>query len=272
MSYYHTKYVGFGKRVVGRGEDEQKLYAYLSSVAYGDTPQARQEKLNKFNLSKDWAIDSKLTTPDVVVMKNDKTKQIVHSVAGTRLSSTANRFRDLRSDLGIVLGLDRWGDRTKEVKSVVDSAKDKYKDNNHTLTGHSLGAKVSTNISRQTGLPAVVFNTGSSPLSAISDRIAKLFGRDHKDSKVTQYTTNQGMTIDPLSISGKLLGTANKTTEVSTVDPTKSNHHLGSFAVGAGRKKKPVVSKWIAHVKKYQAEHSCTYKEALSGASKSYNH
>jgi hypothetical protein len=117
-----------------------------------------------------------------------------------------------------------------------------------------------------------VFNTGSSPLSAISDRIAKLFGRDHKDSKVTQYTTNQGMTIDPLSISGKLLGTANKTTEVSTVDPTKSNHHLGSFAVGAGRKKKPVVSKWIAHVKKYQAEHSCTYKEALSGASKSYNH
>jgi hypothetical protein len=171
-----------------------------------------------------------------------------------------------------VLGLDRWGDRTKEVKSVVDSAKDKYKDYNHTLTGHSLGAKVSTNISRQTGLPAVVFNTGSSPLSAISDRIAKLFGRDHKDSKVTQYTTNQGMTIDPLSISGKLLGTANKTTEVSTVDPTKSNHHLGSFAVGAGRKKKPVVSKWIAHVKKYQAEHSCTYKEALSGASKSYNH
>ncbi len=38
--------------------------------------------------------------------------------------------------------------------------------------------------------------------AVISSRLMKLFGRDHKDSKVIHYTTYKGSTIDPLSVSG----------------------------------------------------------------------
>jgi hypothetical protein len=53
---------------------------------------------------------------------NPTIKEVVNSIAGTRPKSVANRFRDLRSDLGIVLGTDRYGERTSEVKAVVEAA------------------------------------------------------------------------------------------------------------------------------------------------------
>ena len=155
------------------------------------------------------------------------------------------------------------------------------------MSGHSLGAKVASNLSKETGLGATVFNKGSSPLSSVVDRITKLFGRDHKDSKITHYTTNKGGVIDPISLSTTLLGNDDITERAETVDESKDPHALGSFAIGAGRKKmqggcrcnsptqaeepkKKAASPWVSHVKAYAAKHNVSYKDALKGASASY--
>jgi hypothetical protein len=206
MSYYQIKYIGHGRKPLkGRGKAEQTRAAYLASVSYGENQAARDEKLRKFGLS-DWAIDNDLSTPDIAVIRNDKTKEIAHSIAGTRPKSIANRWRDARSDLGIIMGTDRYGKRTAEVKAVVDAAKKKYVDYSHEAYAHSLGGKVASNISKETGLKATVFNKGSSPLSSVVYHLSKLLGRDHQDSKITHYTTNRGSVVDPLSLSTTLLG------------------------------------------------------------------
>ena len=69
------------------------------------------------------------------------------------------------------------------------------------------------------------------------------------------------------------------------MDQTKDPHALGSFAIGAGKKKggcrcnsptkaeepkKKAHSPWVAHVKAYAAKHGVSYKDALKGASASY--
>ena len=286
---YRVKYLGYGrgKCLRGRGKEEQQKYAYLSSVAYGATPAERDAKLKKFNMADDWEVDHDASTPDVAVIHNSKTKQVVHAVTGTRIKSNEHRWRDLRSDLGIVLGTDRYGARTKQVGAVVQAARDKYKDYTHELSGHSLGGKVASNLSKSTGLGATVFNKGSSPLSSVVDRISKLFGRDHKDSKITHYTTNKGGVIDPISLSTTLLGNDGVTERAETVDQSKDPHALGSFAIGAGKKKmqggcrcnsptqakepkKKATSPWVSHVKAYAAKHGVSYKDALKGASASY--
>ena len=48
------------------------------------------------------------------------------------------------------------------------------------------------------------------------------------------------------------------------VEPRRSSRVR--MAVGSGR-----TSPWIDHVKGYQQEHNCSYKEALIGASKTYH-
>ena len=119
------------------------------------------------------------------------------------------------------------------------------------------------------------------------DHISKLFGRDHKDSKITHYTTNKGGVVDPISISTTLLGNDDITEKAETVDQSKDPHALGSFAIGAGKKKmqggcrcnsptqakepkKKATSPWVSHVKAYAAKHGVSYKQAMSDAGKTY--
>jgi predicted esterase YcpF (UPF0227 family) len=266
MKHYKCKYYNWKQKGGLRGKDanQQEFYAKLSSVAYGNTTEGRAEKLAKYKLT-DWIQDTELSTPDVAVLYNPKTKEMVSSITGSRFTSSKHAMRDIRSDLGIVAGIDRLGSRTKQVTAIVKKAKSKYKDYDATLTGHSLGGRTAQNVSKSTGIPAVGFNIGSSPLGAVTDKIAKFFGRDHKDSKVIHYTTNslKNDTIDPLSVSGAVLGDASETVAVKK----KTNdiaHSLTHF--GAGK-----TSKWLTHVKACRAKHPTkSYKECLQLASKSY--
>jgi hypothetical protein len=267
---YHVKYHNWRQTGGLRdGPDQQQFYGHMASVAYGNTTAGREEKLKKFKLD-DWVQDTDLSTPDVAILVNKKTKEIVSSVTGSRFTDPIHRFRDIRSDIGIALGTDRWGNRTKEVSAVVKKAGEKYKGYDSTLVGHSLGGKVASNISKQTGIPTIAFNIGSSPLSVVSDRLMKLFGRDHKDSKVIHYTTNKGSTIDPLSVSEAVAGTADKTVLVDK-KTDKIAHSLGHFAEGAGKITRYIDTPWIIHVRKVrQKNKDLTYKQALKLASASY--
>jgi hypothetical protein len=189
-------------------------------------------------------------------------------VTGSRFDDKNHAGRDIRSDIGIALGTSRLGKRTREVKSVVRKANEKYEGYNHTLTGHSLAGKVSQNVSKSLGIPAVTFNIGSSPLGVVTDKIAKMFGADHKDSQVIHYTTNslKNKTVDPLSVSAAVAGDANETNVVKT----KGSDHPHSIShFGAGKKKKS--GAWQLHLSKVRSKNpSKSYKECLKLASGSY--
>ena len=201
------------------------------------------------------------------IFADPKTKEVVHSITGSRFRDPKHKWRDIRSDIGIALGTSRLGKRTKEVKSIVKKAKDKFKNFDHTLTGHSLGAKVSQNVSKSLGIPAVTFNIGSGPLGVVTDKIAKIFGADHKDSHVIHYTTNslKNKTVDPLSVSEAVAGDANETNVVKT----KGSDHAHSLShFGAGKKK----NQWHLHLSKVRSKNpSKSYKECLQLASSSYS-
>jgi hypothetical protein len=259
---YHCEYLNWDNQKGGlrtKAEGQQNFYAGLSSLAYKSTEERKKKA------PKGFLLDEGLSNPDVAIFYNPNTKEMVSAVTGSRFGDKENRFRDIRSDLGIVLGVDRLGNRTKEVSAVVKKASAKYKDYDKTLTGHSLGGKVGSNISKQTGIPAVIFNQGSSPLSAVTDRLARMFGRDHKNSKVIHYTTG----TDVLSISSKVLGNEDETNVVDMKPGAKKgiveNHSISNFT-GEGKKPSP----WIKHVKAYKKKHGCSYREAMTQGKASY--
>jgi predicted esterase YcpF (UPF0227 family) len=236
MPHYKCSFHNWNQTGGLRGKDanQQEFYAKLSSVAYGNTTEGRAAKLAKYKMT-DWVQDTALSTPDVAVLYNPKTKEMVSAITGSRFTSRKHALRDIKSDIGIAAGVDRLGKRTSEVKAVVKKAKSKYKDYDATLTGHSLGGRTAQNISKSTGIPAVAYNIGSSPLGAVTDKIAKWFGRDHKDSNVIHYTTNsiKNATIDPLSVSGAVLGDSNETVAVKKKTDAIS-HSLTHFGAGKG--------------------------------------
>jgi len=244
----------------GKDNKQQTFYANMSDLAYKNVS-VRMKKLPEgFKLDRD------LSNEDIMIAYNPTTKEVVSAVTGSRFTSRKHAMRDIRSDLGIAMGTDRLGKRTKEVGSIVKKAKVKYGDYDHTLTGHSLGGRVAQNISKQTGVPAVVFNRGSSPLGVVSDKVSKILGRDSKESKVIHYTTNKKSTVDPVSISAKLAGDDAETNLVDKKKDGGISHSIDHFT-GEGKKK---VSPWIAHVRNTRKKHGCSYKEALGLASKTY--
>ena len=217
------------------GPDQQEFYAKMASVAYGNTPEGRADKMTQFNLNNDWIQDNDLSNPDISILVNSKTKEVVSSVTGTRITSKKHRFRDLRSDLGIVFGVDKLGSRNSEVKDVVQQARQKYSGYDHTLTGHSLGGKVASNLSKTLDIPAVVFNKGSSPLGAVTNKIMSWFNDDKKKGNVIHYTTNDLSkgNVDLISLSAALLDPDKK----KIVDQKYDAHDLKNFT-GEGKKRK----------------------------------
>ena len=201
---WKVQYFGSQKGGTRKDASQQDFYARMASVAYTEGTEARNAKLKKYKL-KGFKVDPELSNDDIATIYNPDTKEIIFSVTGSRFTSKKHAMRDIRSDVGILLGTDRLGKRTKEVKSVVEKGQDKYKDYEPTLVGHSLGGKTARNISKKTGIDAIVYNYGSSPGTIVADKIAKMLGRD-VESDTVHYTTNKLKkgAIDPVSLYGKL--------------------------------------------------------------------
>jgi len=121
--------------------------------------------------------------------------------------------------------------------------------------------------SKQTGIPAVGFNSGSSPIGAVTSKVSKWLGRDKKAERI-HYTTGN----DIISISEKILGDTK--TNVVKMDKNKkrgvvANHDIENFTgqSGSGKRKS---SAWIQHVKAYAKKNNVSYKQAMQEAGKSY--
>ena len=255
-----------------KDDGQMTFYARMAQLAYkNEADRIAGLKNHGFVLDKD------LSNDDVFVAHNPDTKEVVHGITGSRFGSKKHKWRDIRSDLGIVAGVDRMGKRTKEVESVVKKSMKKYgKTYNYTNTGHSLGGRVSSNVSKKLGIDHVGFNSGTSPLGAVTDKISKIFGRDKKATR-QDYTTG----TDILSKSGQLLGD-NKVDVVQGKSKDKTGvvakHEIENFTqdgkggLGSGVHKKTVAKNtWLTHVDQVRRKNkSLSYKECLKLASKSY--
>lgn len=282
--YWHCERWNAGNKQVGglrsKKNKQQEFYGYLSSLAYKN-PKIREEGLAKHG----FILDKDLSNDDIMVAYNPKTFEVVNSMTGSRFSDKKHAMRDIRSDIGIAMGTDRLGKRTKELSNVVKKVQSKYgKDYNYTNTGHSLGSRVSMNVSKKLGIDHVGFNQGSSPLGAISDRLAKLFGKDKEATRIN-YTTGK----DILSKSSQLFDDV----ETNVVDMKKEvpdtivgKHSIKNFTgmEGSGKQKgkggkgsgdhKTNVKKspWLIHVDQIRRKNpKLKYKECLTLASKSYS-
>ena len=140
-------------------------------------------------------------------------------------------MKDLKEDMLIIAGLDRFGSRPKEVSDVILNAQKNFKSYDETITGHSLGAKIAKTISERTHIPAVIFSVGSSSLSVLSDRVVKMFDKDLK-SDIKHYSVKGDM----VSLSERVFG------NTEHVDILKKNdinaHDLKNFHDGIGRIKR----------------------------------
>jgi hypothetical protein len=263
--YWHCKYHNWKQKggLRGKAEGQQEFYGKMSSIAYENT-ENRKKKLEKLGFE----LDTELSNDDIMIAVNRNTGELVSTATGSRFTDKKHRFRDTRSDIGIALGTDRLGKRKKEVKAVVKKAGTKYKGYDHTLSGHSLAGRTMQSISKETGLPAVIFNRGASPMGAVSDKVAKWLGKDNKKSKVIHYTTNKGMTIDPVSISARLLGDDTETIKTKKKKDGGISHSIDHFTGQAGTGKKS--NAWIQHVKAYAKKNNVSYKQAMKEAKASY--
>ncbi|MEY3393471.1 MAG: hypothetical protein RL498_391 [Pseudomonadota bacterium] len=259
--YWHCEYYNWNQSggLRDKKDGQQEFYAKMSSLAY-ENEASRIKGLQKLGFE----YDKELSNDDIMIAVNKKTGELVSTATGSRFTSKKHMGRDIRSDIGIALGTDRWGKRKKEVKEVVKKAVEKYKGYDHTLSGHSAAARTMQNISKETGIPAVIFNRGSSPIGALTDKITKWLGKDKKESKVIHYTTNKGLTIDPVSISAKLLGDDTETIKVKKKKDVIS-HSISHFT-GAGKQN----NTWINHVKAYAKKNNVSYRQAMKESSKSY--
>jgi len=273
--YLHCKTYNWPQSGGLRGKDQkqQKFYGYMSSLAYKDAKK-RAEGLAKHN----FILDKELSNEDIMVAHNPQTKEVIHSITGSRFNDPKHRFRDIHTDLGILAGVSSLGKRQKEVGDVISKSQKKYgKSADYVNTGHSKGAKIALDNSRQTGIPAIAYNAGSSPIGALTSRIANLF-RPAKKAERVHYTTGK----DIISKSEQLLGDTKSIVvplkkDVSTdLAGLHSIKHFtgqeGNGAPGSGVHKKNIKkNKWLVHVDQIKRKNKgMKYTEILKLASRSY--
>jgi ribosomal protein L25 (general stress protein Ctc) len=202
-----------------KGSSQQNFYAQLSSVAYAKD---RKAKLKDYMLN-GWKLDP-ASNPDMGILYNPKTKEIVYSIRGTNTSN----IRDLGEDALITAGLSRFSPRAKRLTKLIKKTNANFDGYDKVVTGHSLGANLAKTISDKTKIPAVVFNRGSSPVN--NNPVTKLW---NKIFKKESQTTNYSVPGDVISVSARKFGDE-KQVEVKA-KPDKSEHSIDNFIDGAGK-------------------------------------
>lgn len=164
LQVYNPNITGNGRRALKDvDKKEMNKMAKLALVSY-EEPSKRKSVAG-------YKVDKKVSNNDIAVLINPTTKEIVYSIAGTRLDKK-NWKRDLTDDTLIFFGLSNLIKRKKELQNIINDTKDKYPDYDHKITAHSLGATLGKKLSKDTKTESYLFNRGSSPLQFLTDTIS----------------------------------------------------------------------------------------------------
>jgi len=128
--------------------DEERLAYQLSEESY-KTPTERNKQLG------DYILD--YNTDESVVYKKPNSNEVIVGFRGTN----PTKQKDLISDLGIITHTEDYNNRFNNSLKMIKSLQVNNKVN--LVSGHSLGASVARYVSEKTNVPAITFNSGSSP-------------------------------------------------------------------------------------------------------------
>lgn len=101
-------------------------------------------------------IDRELSGPDRQVYVNKKTKKAIVAFRGT--DTEHNAKRDILTDLGLAMGLDKHLNRFKHSVDVTQRAIEKYGKDNILVTGHSLGGSQARYVGEKLGVKGAAYN------------------------------------------------------------------------------------------------------------------
>tara|TARA_R110000803_G_scaffold92288_2_gene159778 strand:+ start:278 stop:2107 length:1830 start_codon:yes stop_codon:yes gene_type:complete len=181
-------------------KEEQYDYALLNSAMYDPNPQSVLDKVER---GRKYTIIEE-SVNDMVIRNNENNKFIL-VIKGTDISDKKGMKKsDLIQDLGILLNNKDMVTRTKEMENKTEKLIKKYGKENIVLTGHSLAGYIVSEISGDLNVPAVAFNTGSSPFNRNRNNRVK------GNNSTTHYTTNTGSNFDPVSLTAARVDNYNR--------------------------------------------------------------
>ena len=162
------------------------IFANLSDIAYKPAHQ-RQRALANADLRTEYMVMLNYTTVDVTSFWDYDCSKIIIAFRGT----DKENYKDILADFGIAFGKLKQTGRYMDSESLLRRVISLYGKDNIILTGHSLGGAIASQLSSDYQIPAITFNTGSSPLDTQSHPFK------------TEFTTNDPLkgVIDPLSVS-----------------------------------------------------------------------
>ena len=182
-------------------EEDQKFYANLSAEAY-----KRKDRAMQFE---GYTHDNELSDTRHAIYYNPEKNHTILAVRGTRTDLSVDSQEDLiDSDVGgIVFGNLTATRRYKQAQEKLRQAQQKYKNSEIDITGHSLGGRISEELSaREGGInEAHSYNPGSFASHALKDIECKYSNSTqckNRKKRVHRYTV-EGDLLSLTSHSGK---------------------------------------------------------------------
>lgn len=211
------------------------FYANLAKISY---QKGVDRKNNSTFLKREYGLQpvKELSNDSTASYVNPRDGKLYISFRGTDTSSLKNAVKDLGTDVALALGGLHHTDRWREDEQLLARAIKQFGKENVVLTGHSLGAKLGSDLAHKYGVEAHVFNVGSSPIDALNElnptkQIQELANkRAGRGSKVYHYNTAK----DPISISDSLaqhLSSNPDNLVIVKQKPHISPHNLDNFTI-----------------------------------------
>ena len=190
--------------------------AQLSDTAYQTYGATKRQWVK--NINPNLRVDSKLTNKHTTVVKDVRNNNVYVNFRGTKIDDPS----DLSADLAILTGTENLHSRWKEADKHMNKVKDAYGDKaNYILTGHSLGANISSHVARKHRLEAHLFNIGSSVGDVRKSISQKPSKQPKRKNEIIHYHTK-----DLISLGATLNGTfADRTIHVDCKNKKAINCH-----------------------------------------------
>lgn len=154
-----------------------------------------------------------------LIVVDTETGKVHFAIRGTDITNTnGKRIKDLGTDILAGMGLHRIGSRYKNSDKKLNKIKKTY-ENEIVLTGHSLGATITRDLSLKHNLESHSFNSGGSHKTFGMPLISSLHPKNKEKIKKNNvyFTKPKGIKADWLSIGTSLDPMAN----VKWIEPKK---------------------------------------------------
>ena len=187
-------------------------------TASGQAYQSENSRQTTINKQGNWQYQPQMSNNKRAVYFDREKNEYVVGLRGTVISDP----EDLQDDLAIVKNSLVNRPRFKREKLFLEQLKKRHNPSRITLTGHSLGGALATQLAQKTGDHAVGYNSGTAP--TVGNFVGNTVRRFKNGSKVKTYNVSS----DPISLTNPWSKRINRK---RGLDP----HSLNNFVIEGGK-------------------------------------